>query len=339
MKRNLALEFARVTEVAALASEQWIGRGDKESADQAAVNAMRSMLNKIDVDGKVVIGEGEIDEAPMLFIGEEVGKKGAKTKIDIAVDPIEGTKMTAKGQPNALAVMAVANRGSFLEAPDMYMEKLIVGSNARGAIDLNLPLEDNINNISKKIGKDLRDMSVVILDKPRHSQVIRDLQNMGLKVMAFTDGDVAGSILAALETSDVDLLYGIGGAPEGVISAAAMRALDGDMQARLKTRSEVKGISLENDKISNTEISRCKDMGIEVNKVLKLDDLVKDEQVVFVATGITNGDLLKGMKKSGDIITTYSLLIRGKTRTVRYIKSKHNIKHKPEETKKCIIGG
>ncbi len=336
MNRNLALEFARVTETAALASEKWIGRGDKEAADQAAVDAMRAMLNEVDIVGEIVIGEGEIDQAPMLYIGEKVGRENATTEVDIAVDPIEGTRMTAKGQPNALVVMAIGNKGSFLKAPDMYMEKLVVGPEAKGIINLDLPLEENVRNVAKKLNKKLNEFVMVILDKPRHSQVILDLQKLGVIVKAFPDGDVAGSILAAISESDVDMLYGVGGAPEGVISAAAMRALDGDMNAKLKSRSEVKGISLENDKISNTEISRCKEMGIEVNKLLKLDDLVKDDQVIFVATGITDGDLLKGIKKAGDIVTTNTLLIRGKTRTVRYITSSHNLKYKPEKIKKYL---
>ncbi len=341
MKRELALEFARVTEAAALAGYKWVGRGDKDQADQAAVDAMRTVLNQIEIDGEIVIGEGEIDEAPMLYIGEKVGldieDKSSLEKVDIAVDPIEGTRMTAMGQANAIAVLAVGNKGSFLKAPDMYMEKLIVGPNAKGAIDLNLPLIDNVNNVAKALGKTLEELTVITLAKPRHDRIITDLQELGVKVYAIPDGDVAASILTAVVDSEVDMLYCIGGAPEGVVSAAAMKALDGDMNARLMFRNEVKGVSLENDKISNYERARCKEMGIDTSKVLKLDDLVKDEEVIFSATGITKGDLLEGIKRDGNIARTQTLLIRGKTKTVRYINSVHNLEFKGEHIKELVL--
>ena len=335
MKRELALEFARVTEAAALAAHKWVGRGDKEAADQAAVDAMRTILNQIEIDGEIVIGEGEIDEAPMLYIGEKVGKTEEIScgleAVDIAVDPVEGTRMTAQGQANAIAVLAVGNKGSFLKAPDMYMEKLIVGPGAKGVIDLNLSLLENIENVSKALEKPISELTVAILDKPRHKDVIADLQKLGVKVFAMPDGDVAASILCAVVDSEVDILYGVGGAPEGVISAAAMRALGGDMNARLKLRSEVKGITLENDKISNYERARCEQMGIDLTKVLKLDDLAKDDEVIFSATGITKGDLLEGVKRQGNIVRTQTLLIRGKTRTIRYINSVHDLDFKNED--------
>ncbi len=341
MKRELALEFARVTEAAALAGYKWVGRGDKDQADQAAVDAMRTVLNQIKIDGEIVIGEGEIDEAPMLYIGEKVGleveDKSGLEKVDIAVDPIEGTRMTAMGQANAIAVLAVGNKGSFLKAPDMYMEKLIVGPNAKGAIDLNLPLIDNVNNVAKALGKGLDELTVITLAKPRHDRIITDLQELGVKVYAIPDGDVAASILTAVVDSEVDMLYCIGGAPEGVVSAAAMKALDGDMNARLMFRNEVKGVSLENDKISNYERARCKEMGIDTSKVLTLDDLVKDEEVIFSATGITKGDLLEGIKRDGNIARTQTLLIRGKTKTVRYINSVHNLEFKGKHIKELVL--
>ncbi len=341
MKRELALEFARVTEAAALAGYKWVGRGDKDQADQAAVDAMRTVLNQIKIDGEIVIGEGEIDEAPMLYIGEKVGldieDKCGLEKVDIAVDPIEGTRMTAMGQANAIAVLAVGNKGSFLKAPDMYMEKLVVGPNAKGAINLNLPLIDNVNNVAKALGKGLKELTVITLAKPRHDRIIKDLQELGVKVYAIPDGDVAASILTAVVDSEVDMLYCIGGAPEGVVSAAAMKALDGDMNARLMFRNEVKGISLENDKISNYERARCKEMGIDTSKVLTLDDLVKDEEVIFSATGITKGDLLEGIKRDGNIARTQTLLIRGKTKTVRYINSVHNLEFKGEHIKGLVL--
>jgi fructose-1,6-bisphosphatase II len=337
MKRELAIEFARVTEAAALAAHQWVGRGDKEAADQAAVDAMRTMLNKININGEIVIGEGEIDEAPMLYIGEKVGlRKDADISVDIAVDPVEGTRMTAQGQGNALAVMAIGNKDSFLKAPDMYMEKLIVGPDARGAIDLNLPLLDNVHNVAKALNKTLDELVIVILDKPRHHKIIKDLQKMGVRIFAIPDGDVAGSILTAIIDSDADMLYGVGGAPEGVISAAVIKALGGDMQARLKLRSEVKGISLENDKISNFEKSRCEEMGIDISKVFTIDDLVKDDEVIFAATGITDGDLLTGVSRKKNIARTQTLLIRGKTKTIRYINSVHNLDFKDDDLKGLV---
>lgn len=344
MKRELALEFARVTEAAALAAHKWVGRGDKEAADQAAVDAMRTMLNRLSIEGEIVIGEGEIDEAPMLYIGEKVGRvyhqdeyldEGELSpncpKVDIAVDPVEGTRMTAQGQANAITVLAVANKGSFLKAPDMYMEKLIVGPEAKGHIDLNKPLIENIYTVAKVLKKDITELMVVILDKPRHTQIIKDLQKLGVKVYALPDGDVAGSILTCIVDSDVDILYGIGGAPEGVISAAVIRAMGGDMQGRLKLRSEVKGVTLENDKISAYEKSRCEEMGLKVGEVLKLDDLVKDDEVIFSATGITSGDLLEGIRRKGAIARTQTLVVRGKSKTIRYINSVHNLDYKDDK--------
>lgn len=340
MKRELALEFARVTEVAALAAYKWVGKGNKEAADQAAVDAMRIMLNGLKIQGEIVIGEGEIDEAPMLYIGEKVGledeNKELFSSVDIAVDPVEGTRMTAQGQANAIAVLAVGNKGSFLKAPDMYMEKLIVGPEAKGVIDLNKPLIENIDNICKALNKKYNELTIVVLDKPRHKKIIKELQDLDIRVYALPDGDVAGSILTSVVDSDVDVLYGIGGAPEGVISAAVIRALGGDMQARLKLRSEVKGVSLENDKISNYEKSRCEKMGLVVGEVLKLDDLVKDDEIIFSATGITTGDLLEGIKRKGNIARTQTLVVRGKSKTVRYINAVHNLDFKDEKIIKLI---
>lgn len=296
MKRELAIEFSRVTEAAALAGYKWLGRGDKNTADGAAVNAMRIMLNLINIDGTIVIGEGEIDEAPMLYIGEKVGT-GNGDAVDIAVDPIEGTRMTAMGQANALAVMAVGDKGCFLNAPDMYMEKLIVGPGAKGAIDLNLPLAENLRNVAAALNKPLAELTVTILAKPRHDAVIAELQQSGVRVFAIPDGDVAASILTCMPDSEVDVLYGIGGAPEGVVSAAVIRALDGDMQGRLLARHDVKGDTAENRRIGENELARCKEMGIEAGKVLRLDEMARSDNVVFSATGITKGDLLDGITR------------------------------------------
>ncbi|HHF3817447.1 TPA: class II fructose-bisphosphatase [Haemophilus influenzae] len=322
MNRALAIEFSRVTEAAALAAYTWLGRGNKNAADDAAVKAMRYMLNLIHMDAEIVIGEGEIDEAPMLYIGEKVGS-GLGELVSIAVDPIDGTRMTAMGQSNAISVLAAGGKNTFLKAPDMYMEKLVVGSNVKGIIDLNLPLEQNLRRIASKLGKSLSDLTVMVLAKPRHDAVIKQIHNLGAKVLAIPDGDVAGSVLCCLPDAEVDLLYGIGGAPEGVAAAAAIRALGGDMQARLIPRNEVKGDTEENKKIAANEIQRCAALGIKVNEVLKLEDLVRDDNLVFTATGITNGDLLKGISRKGHLASTETILIRGKSRTIRKIQSIH----------------
>ncbi|HHF4799738.1 TPA: class II fructose-bisphosphatase [Haemophilus influenzae] len=322
MNRALAIEFSRVTEAAALAAYTWLGRGDKNAADDAAVKAMRYMLNLIHMDAEIVIGEGEIDEAPMLYVGEKVGS-GLGELVSIAVDPIDGTRMTAMGQSNAISVLAAGGKNTFLKAPDMYMEKLVVGSNVKGIIDLNLPLEQNLRRIASKLGKSLSDLTVMVLAKPRHDAVIKQIHNLGAKVLAIPDGDVAGSVLCCLPDAEVDLLYGIGGAPEGVAAASAIRALGGDMQARLIPRNEVKSDTEENKKIAANEIQRCAALGVKVNEVLKLEDLVRDDNLVFTATGITNGDLLKGISRKGNLASTETILIRGKSRTIRKIQSIH----------------
>ncbi|MFP1727511.1 class II fructose-bisphosphatase [Lonsdalea quercina] len=336
MKRELAIEFSRVTEAAALAGYKWLGRGDKNAADNAAVQAMRIMLNQVDINGQIVIGEGEIDEAPMLYIGEAVGT-GQGDAVDIAVDPIEGTRMTAMGQANALAVLAVAEKGAFLHAPDMYMEKLIVGPQAKGAIDLNRPLEENLRAVAKKLNKPLHELTVTTLAKPRHDAIIADMQRLGVKVFAIPDGDVAASILTCMPDSEVDVLYGIGGAPEGVISAAVIRALDGDMQGRLLARHEVKGDNEENRRIGEQELARCREMGIEAGNVLALGDMARNDNVIFSATGITKGDLLEGIARSGNMATTETLLIRGKSRTIRRIRSTHYLDRKDQALHEFLL--
>lgn len=339
MKKEIALDFARVTEAAALAAQKWVGRGDKNLADNAAVEAMRNVLNRMKIDGEIVIGEGEIDEAPMLYIGEKLGLKYNEKDIepfteeelslvDIAVDPIEGTRMTAQGQPNAIAVLAAAEKGTLLKAPDMYMEKLVVGPEAKGVIDLDKSLEDNIRSVAKALKKDVKDMMIVVLDKPRHKKAMEQIRDLGAKLYALPDGDVAGSILTSIVDSDVDMLYGIGGAPEGVISAAIIKVLGGDMQGRLLLRSDVKGSDDKNDKISADEKRRCDEVGVEVGKKLLLDDLVKTDEIIFSATGITSGDLLEGVKRKGNIARTQTLVVRGSSKTVRYINSVHNLEYK-----------
>ncbi|CAM3601545.1 class II fructose-bisphosphatase [Parendozoicomonas haliclonae] len=330
MKRELAIEFSRVTEAAALAAYKWLGRGDKNKADGAAVQTMRTMLNKVAIDGEIVIGEGEIDEAPMLYIGEKVGI-GEGDQVDIAVDPIEGTRMTAMGQPNAIAVMAVASKGGFLKAPDMYMEKLAVGPGAKGVIDLDRPLEENLHAIAEALGKPLENLTVITLAKPRHDGVIEKMQDMGIRVFAIPDGDVAASILTCMPDSEVDAMYCIGGAPEGVVSAAVIRALNGDFQGRLMLRNEAKGDTPENIEAGKLELARCEEMGIEVGKKLALEELVSTDDLTFSATGITKGDLLQGINRKGNMATTETLLIRGKSRTIRRIQSIHYLDRKDPE--------
>ena len=320
MNRALAIEFSRVTEVAALAGFAWLGRGDKNAADDAAVKAMRYMLNLIHMDAEIVIGEGEIDQAPMLYIGEKVGS-GMGELVSIAVDPIDGTRMTAMGQSNAISVLAAGGKNTFLKAPDMYMEKLVVGPEVKGLIDLNLPIEQNLRRVASKLGKLLSDLSVMVLDKPRHSAVIEKMHELGVRV--FT-----ASVLCFLPEAEVDMVYGIGGTPEGVVAAAAIRALGGDMQVRLLPRDQVKGNTPENNALAAEEVRRCQEMGVEVNSVLQLEQLVRDDNLVFAATGITNGDLLKGIHRKGNLATTETLLIRGKSRTIRRIQSTHYLDRK-----------
>ena len=335
MNAALAIEFSRVTEMAALAAHTWFGRGDKNAADDAAVKAMRYMLNLIHMDAEIVIGEGEIDEAPMLYIGEKVGS-GMGELVSIAVDPIDGTRMTAMGQSNAISVLAAGDRNTFLKAPDMYMEKLVVGSDVKGMIDLTLPLEQNLRRVASKLGKSLSDLTVMVLAKPRHDAVIKQMHSLGVRVMAIPDGDVAGSVLCCLPDAEVDLLYGIGGAPEGVAAAAAIRALGGDMQARLLPRNEVKGDTEENKKMAADEIQRCEALGVKINEVLKLEDLVRDDNLVFTATGITHGDLLKGISRKGNLAFTETLLICGQSCAIRKIQSIHDLARKDSEIYKIL---
>jgi len=336
MKRELAIEFSRATEAAALAGYSWLGRGDKNKADGAAVAAMRHILNQVNIKGEIVIGEGEIDDAPMLFIGEKVGTNEGDA-VDIAVDPIEGTRMTAMGQANAMTVLAIGEKGTFLKAPDMYMEKLIVGPAGKGLIDLNDDLEDNIRRVAKNLKKPLSSFTVMTLAKPRHDESIKKMQGLGVRVFAIADGDVAASILTCMPFSEVDMVYGIGGAPEGVISAAAIRALDGDMQSRLLLRKDVKGETPENVKISEDEAIRCMEMGVAPDVIIKLEDMVKNDNIIFSATGITKGDLLEGITSSGGVAETETLLIRGKSRTVRRINSIHYLNRKDEEIRHLFI--
>ena len=335
MRRELAIEFSRVTEAAALAGYKWLGRGDKNLADGAAVEAMRFVLNQIDISGEIVIGEGEIDEAPMLYIGEKVGSGGEE--VEIAVDPIDGTRMTAMGQANAVAVLAAGDKGCFMQAPDMYMEKLIVGYKAKGSIDLNKSLEDNIRSVAAALNKPIHRISVITLAKPRHEEAIRQMQQMGVRVFAIPDGDVAASVLTCMPEIEIDMLYCIGGAPEGIVSAAVTRALDGDMQGRLWPRHKVKGDCEENRRLGAEEIARCEKMGVAVEQVFTLEEMARTDNVIISVTGITKGDLLDGITSDGVMATTETLLIRGKTRTIRRIHSTHYLERKDEQLRNIIL--
>jgi len=309
--RNLAIELVRVTEAAALATGRWVGRGDKIGADQAAVDAMRLMIDTVAMEGVVVIGEGEKDEAPMLYNGEAVGD-GDGPAVDVAVDPIDGTRPTAVGQPNALSVIALAERGTmFFPGTAVYMEKVATGPEAADAIDLTAPPEENVRLVAKAKDKRVEEMVVTILDRDRHTDLISAVREAGAKVFLISDGDVAGAIAAATtRRSGIDLLLGIGGTPEGVIAAAAMKCLGGSIQGRLFPRDD-------------EERGKLIDEGFDLDRVLSTDDLVSGQDVFFAATGITSGSLLRGVKYWPDGATTWSLVMRSRTGTVRWIEAEH----------------
>jgi fructose-1,6-bisphosphatase II len=308
--RNLAMELVRVTEAAALASGRWVGRGDKIAADAAAVDAMRLMIDSVSMDGVVVIGEGEKDEAPMLFNGEQVGS-GVGPETDVAVDPIDGTTLTSVGQPNALSVIALAPRGSmFFPGAAMYMEKIATGPEAAEAIDIEAPVAENIRQVAKAKGKRPEEVTVTILDRPRHAEMIGEIRAAGARVLLITDGDVAGAIVAAIPRTEVDLLMGIGGTPEGVVSAAALKCLGGAIQGKLYPRNDEERTSLLTD-------------GFDLDQVLDADTLAAGDDLFFAATGITDGYLLEGVRYWSDGATTFSMVMRSRSGTIRYVKSDH----------------
>lgn len=314
MDRNLALEFVRITEAAALASSHWMGMGDEKSADKAAVDAMRKAFDSVRIDGTVVIGEGERDEAPMLYIGEKVGVRGTDDpRIDIALDPLEGTTICAKGGVGAISVIAVAEEGCFLHAPDTYMDKIACGPLALGAIDIDKSATENIHRVAECLSKKVSDMTVVILDRPRHAELIAEVRRIGARIQLIGDGDVSAAVASGWAESGIDLLIGTGGAPEGVISAAAMKCLGGDFQGRLNFRNE-------------EEKERARRMGVtDLKKKYTRDELARGS-VMFCATGITDGPLLRGVKFVGrDHAKTHSLVMRSKTGTVRSVEAEHNL--------------
>ena len=310
MDRNLALEAVRVTEAAALAASKLMGRGDEKMADQAAVDAMRTTLNSLAIEGTVVIGEGERDEAPMLYIGEKVG--GGGPKIDIALDPLEGTTITAKGLPNALAVMAMAEHGGFLNAPDVYMVKIAVGSGLpEGIVDLDKTPKQNLSDLAKAKKIDVADLVVCILDRPRHSELIAKVREAGARIVLIGDGDVSGVIATSTGDSGIDIYMGSGGAPEGVLAAAALRAIGGQIQGRLLFRND-------------DEKARARKWGItDLNRKYSMTDMAKGD-VMFAATGVTSGSMLKGVRRFHNGAETHSIVMRSKTGTVRWVSAHHN---------------
>ncbi len=311
--RNLALELVRVTEAAALQAARWMGRGDKNNSDQAAVDAMRRTLNSIQMDGIVVIGEGEKDEAPMLYVGERLGA-GDAPMVDIAVDPIDGTRLLSNGMPNSVAVIALAERGSMLASPDvMYMEKIVVGPQAAGKVDISRSPAENLRVVADSLGKAMDEVTVVVLDRPRHEDLITAIRDAGCRIKLITDGDVAGAIMVTLEDIAVDIMLGIGGAPEAVIAACAIKCMGGDMQARLWPRNDA-------------ERAVVAEKGIDTSRTYGLDDLVSSDNCFFAATGITDGELLRGVHYlGGGGATTESLVMRSRTGTVRQIQATHRV--------------
>ncbi len=310
--RNLALELVRTTEAAAMSAARWMGRGDKNAADQAAVNAMRYMFNSVDMDGVVVIGEGEKDEAPMLYNGERLGR-GVPPLVDIAVDPIDGTRLTVLGLPGAIAVVALAERGTMYNPKHLvYANKIAVGPRAKGAIDINAPVKDNLLKVAHALEKSLNDLTVVILDRDRHRELIRQVRECGARIKLISDGDVAGALVTAFENTGEDILMGIGGSPEAVITAAALKCLGGDIQIKMWPRDEKERIM-------------ALDHGIDLTRVLTINDLVSGDNVFFAATGITDGQLVNGVRFEGDIARSSSIVMRSLTGTIRRVESEHKL--------------
>ncbi len=308
--RNLALELVRVTETAAIAASSWVGRGNKEGADQAAVDAMRKMISTVSMKGVVVIGEGEKDNAPMLYNGEEVGD-GTGSPADVAVDPVDGTTLTAKGMNNAISVIALSARGAMFDPSAVfYMDKLVTGPEAADVIDITAPVKVNLQKVAKAKHVEISSLTVVVLDRPRHDQLVKEIREAGARIKFITDGDVAGAVEAARSNTGIDLLMGIGGTPEGIIAACAMKCLGGAIQGRLHPRS-------------NEEREKAQAQGLDLNQILLTDDLVRGDDVFFAATGITDGELLRGVRYGEHHITSNSIVMRGRTKTVRIIETEH----------------
>ncbi|MEV0350819.1 class II fructose-bisphosphatase [Nonomuraea sp. NPDC050680] len=310
--RNLALELVRVTEAAAMAAARWVGRGDKNGADGAAVNAMRQLINTVSMNGVVVIGEGEKDHAPMLFNGERVGD-GSGADCDVAVDPIDGTRLTALGMPDAVSVIAVSERGSMYDPSAVfYMEKLVTGPDAADVVDIEAPVATNIQAVARAKGCSSSDVTVVVLDRPRHEQMVKEIRETGARIKFIVDGDVAGAIMAARADTGIDLMLGIGGTPEGIVAACALKCLGGVIQGKLWPRDDA-------------ERQKALDAGHDLGQVLTTNDLVRSEDVFFAATGITQGELMQGVRFRGGVALTHSLVMRGRSGTIRKVDSEHQL--------------
>ena len=315
MDRNLALEFVRITEAAAISCSSWMGKGDKKKADKAAVDAMRERFNYVDFSGEVVIGEGEKDEAPMLFVGEKLGT-GNGSEMDIAVDPLECTSNLANGKPNAISVLAAGPKGSLLNAPGSYMDQLAVGPGAKGVIDIKLPIKENLSNIAKALNKDIEDITVSILERPRNDKMIKEIRDAGSRIRLIEHGTISSGIAPAIPDSGIDVMMGIGGAPEGVITAVALKCVGGEIQGILKPHKE---------EFRKQALER----GLDLDKVYKIDDLAKGTNLVFAATGVSDGPLLKGVVFTEYGCLTHSLVMRSKSCTIREIETRH---HEPSKS-------
>lgn len=316
MERSLTMELVRVTEAAAIASARWMGYGKKNEADEAATSAMRKVFDTIPMRGTVVIGEGEMDEAPMLYIGEKLGL-GYMPEVDVAVDPLEGTNIVAKGQWNAISVVAISDRGGLLHAPDMYMEKIAVGPKAVGKVELDAPVEDNLKAVAQANGKDVEDLVAVLLDRPRHAKLIEAIRKAGARIKLIPDGDVAAAFNTAFANTDVDIMFGSGGAPEGVLAAVALKCLGGEIQGRLVPEDQ-------------EQFDRCVKMGLsDPKKILRMEDLVRGDDAIFAATGVTEGELLRGVRYQGNQAHTHSVVMRAKTGTIRFMEASHRLEKKP----------
>lgn len=308
-RRDLPLEFVRVVEMAAIASAQTMGQGERKHSDHVAVEAMRRELESVDIDGTIVIGEGERDEAPMLYIGEKVGRGG--DSVDIAVDPLEGTNLCATGSPNAITVLAAAEKGGLLHAPDIYMEKLVVGPDSRGKVDINAPVADNLRAIARTLSRDVKDLTVMTLDRPRHEKLISDIRATGARIKLITDGDLSAGISAAVLGSGVHAVMGVGGAPEGVLTAAAMRCLNGEIQAKLVMNKP-------------SDRDRLEKMGLaDLDRVFFTRDLAPGKEIIFACAGVTDGTLLRGVRFFGDGLRTHCLIMTTRPHQVRFIDAIH----------------
>ena len=316
MERNLALEVVRVTEAAALSSARWMGLGNAKAADQAAMDAMRRGFDAVSFSGSVVIGQGERDEAPMLFTGERIGR-GDGPELDVALDPLDGANSVSQGRANAMAVVAITDKGGLFRAPDTYMEKIAVGPRAKGAVDLSLSPTQNLENIANAMKCYIEDLTVVILDRPAHAELIRSVREAGARIKLIQDGDVSAAIATAFPESGVDILMGIGGAPEGVLAAAALQCLGGDMQGRLRPRND-------------QEVERARRVGVkDIERIYRIGDLVSGTELMFAATGVTDGDLLRGVRFFGGGARTHSVVIRRRSGTTRFIEATHRFDRRP----------